>query len=144
MALNDVPDPTRQAVTLGTLLVGLLAGIAVTLSAACLYALMSFTVSERTREIGIRTALGAQPANIVFAIARRAFLQIFVGVLIGSVLGAVMLPASNSLNTGLVRVSNWPLALGLIALSVIVVGMLACVSPTRRGIRIRPMEVLKG
>jgi ABC-type antimicrobial peptide transport system permease subunit len=116
------------------------------LSAACLYALMSFTVAERTREIGIRTALGAQPANIVSAITKRAFLQLSVGVLIGAVLSAAMLWASDDryINGGTLRTANWPFTVGLITLFVMVVGMLACVKPTLRLLRIRPLEALKG
>lgn len=78
MALNKVPSPERRIIVWSIYLIALLAGIAVVLSAACLYALMSFTVAERTREIGIRTALGAQPSSIVAEIAKRAFFQLSV------------------------------------------------------------------
>lgn len=57
-----------------------LAAVAVILSGAGLYALMSSTVSQRTREIGIRTALGSRPGAVLLAIARRAFVQLLVGV----------------------------------------------------------------
>jgi predicted permease len=145
-ALDEVPNPDRRVIVLSTYLVALLAGIAVVLSAACLYALMSFTVAERTREIGIRTALGAQTANIVSAIAKRAFLQLSAGVLIGAALSAAMLWALDDrvANGGILRTANWPLTVGLITLFVMAVGMLACVRPTLRVIRIRPVEVLKG
>lgn len=104
---------------------------------------MSFTVAERTREIGIRTALGGQPAAIVSAIAKRALLQLSVGVSIGAALSARMLAEVAGLNTPFLRTSNWPLALVLIALSVIAIGMLACLKPTLRALRIRPVEALK-
>ena len=144
-ALDKVPDPERRILVWSTYLIALLAGIAVVLSAACLYALMSFTVAERTREIGIRTALGARPSSIVSEIAKRAFLQLAVGVLIGGALSAAMLWSFDDryLSAGILRTSNWPLTVGAIALSVTVVGMLACVKPTLRAIRIRPMEALR-
>ena len=115
------------------------------LSAACLYALMSFTVAERTREIGIRTALGARPTSIVSEIAKRAFRQLCVGVLAGGGLSAAMLWSfdGRDLNAGILRTANWPLTVGVIALAVMVVGMLACVKPTLRAIRIRPMDALR-
>jgi predicted permease len=142
VALDEVPNPDRRVIVLSTYLVALLAGIAVVLSAACLYALMSFTVAERTREIGIRTALGAQPANIVSAITKRAFLQLSAGVLIGVVLSAVMLWHFDDRVT-ILRTAHWPVTVGLITLFVMVVGLLACVRPTLRVLRIRPVEVLK-
>jgi putative ABC transport system permease protein len=144
-ALDKVPDPERRILVWSTYLIALLAGIAVVLSAACLYALMSFTVAERTREIGIRTALGAGPSSIVSEIAKRAFLQLAVGVLIGGALSAAMLWSFDDryLNGGILRTANWPLTVGAIALSVTAVGMLACVKPTLRAIRIRPMEALR-
>ena len=104
---------------------------------------MSFTVTERTRECGIRTALGAQPGNIVSAIAKRAFVQLSVGVMIGAVLSALMLSESAGLNNAVLHISNWRLTVGLISLFVIAVGMLACLKPTLRLLRIRPVEALR-
>jgi putative ABC transport system permease protein len=144
-ALDKVPNPEQRILVWSTYLIALLAGIAVLLSAACLYALMSFTVAERTREIGIRTALGAQPSRIVSEIARRAFLQLSAGVLAGGGLSAVMLWGFDGryANAGILRTANWPVTVAVIALAVMVVGMLACVKPTLRAIRIRPMEALR-
>lgn len=143
IALDEVPDVERRVLTLYTSFVMSLAGIAVVLSAVCLYALMSFTVAERTREIGIRTALGGRPAAIVSAIAKRAFLQLSAGVSIGAALSALMLSQLTGSSTTLLGTSNWPLAVGVIALFVIAVGMLACLKPTLRALRIRPVEALK-
>lgn len=143
IALDEMPDVERRAVMLWTSFVMSLAGIAVVLSAVCLYALMSFTVAERTREIGIRTALGGKPAAIVSAIAKRAFLQVSAGVSIGAALSALTLSQLAGSNTTLLGTSNWPLAVGVIALFVIAVGMLACLKPTLRALRIRPVEALK-
>jgi ABC-type antimicrobial peptide transport system permease subunit len=144
-ALHKVPDIGRRIMLWSTYLIALLAGIAIVLSSACLYALMSFTVAERTREIGIRTALGAHPSRIVSEIARRAFIQLSVGVLVGGGLSAAMLWAFDDryLNAGILRTANWPVTVGVIAVAVMVVGMLACVKPTLRAIRIRPMEALR-
>ena len=77
--LNEVFNGDRFLTKWIGLLFGLIALIAVVLSSAGLYALMSFTVAQRTREIGIRTALGARPANIVSSIAKRAFAQLTEG-----------------------------------------------------------------
>jgi predicted permease len=145
IALNRVPNPEQRILVWSTYLIALMAGIAIVLSAACLYALMSFTVAERTREIGIRTALGAHPSSIVSEIARRAFLQLSVGVLVGGGLSAAMLWTFDDryANSGVLRTANWPVTVGVIAVAVMVVGMLACVKPTLRAMRIRPMEALR-
>lgn len=103
---------------------------------------MSFTVAERTREIGLRTALGAQAASIVSAIARRAFAQLAVGVVLGIVLSASIMPMIVA-EEAFFYTTRWELTVGLIGLSVFVVGMLACASPTRGGLRIQPVEALK-
>ena len=143
VALSDVPDPNRRVVMLGTYLVVLLAGIAMVLAAACLYALMSFTVAERRRESAIRAALGAQRGAIVAMIARRAFLQLIAGVAIGAALSAGLMAVVGMLDGGVFRTSNQVLGVGLIAALMVAVGMLACVKPTLRAIRIQPAEALK-
>ena len=143
VALSDVPDPNRRVVMLGTWLVVLLAGIAMVLAAACLYALMSFTVAERRRESAIRAALGAQRGAIVAMIARRAFLQLIAGVAIGAALSAGLMAVVGMLDGGVFRTSNQVLGVGLIAALMVAVGMLACVKPMLRAIRIQPAEALK-
>ena len=144
-ALDKVPNPEQRILVWSTYLIALLAGIAVVLSAACLYALMSFTVAERTREIGIRTALGAQASSIVSEIAKRAFRQLSAGVVAGGGLSALMLWSFDDryLNAGILNTANWPVTVGVIAIAVMVIGTLACVKPTLRAIRIRPMEALR-
>jgi predicted permease len=143
VALSDVPHADRRVIVLWTYLVTALAVIALVLSAACLYALVSFTVSRRTRECAIRAALGAQPANIVSQIGKRVFLQLSVGTVIGSALSALMLSDAH-FEGAIFRAANWPVTVGLLALFVMAVGLLACVQPALRAIRIRPAEVLKG
>src|SRR5688572_27653609 len=82
-SLDRAPNEEQTLNGWITLLLAALSGIAIVLSGAGLYALMSFTVSQRTREIGIRAALGARPGRIIVAIARRAFLQLVGGIAVG-------------------------------------------------------------
>ena len=142
-ALDEVFNDKRFIATWFAVLFTLLSAIAVVLFAAGLYALMSFTVAERTREIGIRTALGAQPVDIVSAIAKWTFLQLSAGVVLGVALSAWTMPTIVAEGEEILHTAHWELTVGLIALGVLVVGMLACVPPTRRGLRIRPAEALK-
>jgi putative ABC transport system permease protein len=140
--LGEAPNPDRAIVRYGTILLMSLAAIAIVLSAAGLYALMSFTVSQRTREIGIRTALGARPTTILAAIAKRAFLQLLAGVLAGVGL-ALLLIAMVSGEGALPDSGKWVVPLASVAAFILLIGMLACVAPTLRGLRIRPVEALK-
>ncbi|MBA2243757.1 MAG: ABC transporter permease [Chloroflexi bacterium] len=111
----------------------LISFIVLLLSATGIHALMSFTVARRTREIGIRAALGARPGRIVTGIFSRAFLQIGAGVLAGSGLAALM-------GLGSTRQVLLLLAADGIML---VVGLMACAVPLRRALRIEPTEALR-
>jgi predicted permease len=131
----------RAAVSLGMSALILLASVAILLSVAGLYALMSFTVTQRTREIGIRTALGAPPREIVATIARRAGLQLLAGVVIG-VAGSLWM--FRELESDLLMPPDGRLTvLATIALGTLVVGSLACLRPTARGLSIQPTEALR-
>lgn len=123
-----------------TLLLTLLASISVVLSAAGLYALMSFTVSERTREIGIRSALGAHPGRIVHTVLGRAATQLVLGVGIGVALATVFVDA---IDAGFTVTLPWPLIYACSAAIVMAIGLLACARPTARGLRIQPSEALR-
>lgn len=116
-----------------TSVVGLVSGLVMLLSAMGIHALMSFTVSRRTREIGIRVALGAGARRIVTSIFRRAFLQLAAGLVIGSGIG-VLLGMQSALQVRMLVGAN---------LLMLVVGMIACAVPVRRALRIEPSEALR-
>ena len=107
--------------------------IVLLLSATGIHALMSFTVARRTREIGIRTALGASPRRIVGGIFSRAFLQMSAGVVVGTGLAALL---------GLNSTRDLILVLGADTV-MLVVGLTACAVPLRRALRIDPTEALR-
>jgi predicted permease len=119
---------------------GALAVIAIILSAAGLYALMAFSVTQRTREIAIRVALGARPASIARAVLSRALLQLLAGVALGAGLGLSIVPDILNKN---VQASDWRRTLAAVAVGMIVVGLLACAVPARRALRIQPIDALK-
>jgi hypothetical protein len=117
-------------------LAGLTASVLL-LSAAGIYALMSFTVAQRTREIGIRAALGAAPHRLLFSIVGRVMRQLALGLLLGSLLsGAVFL----STDLGVGRAS---VILLTVAAMMTIVGLLAALGPARRGLRIQASEALR-
>jgi len=107
------------------------------LSAAGMYALMSFTVAQRTREIGIRIALGARPRRLLFSIFGRALRQLTLGVVVGSIVSGLAISA--------VDVEAAVAAGLLIAVASImtIVGLLAAVGPARRSLRIPAADALR-
>jgi len=109
------------------------------LVAAGMYALMSFTVARRRREIGIRAALGADRNRILAGIFSRAFAQLAAGVAIGLLLAV-------ALDRGLggeILQSYGALLLPLVGVMMTVVGLLATIGPARRGLSIQPTEALR-
>ncbi len=107
------------------------------LSAAGIYALMSFTIARRTREIGIRTALGSPPGRLMLNVCGRAAWQIVAGVVVGSVIAA---GAFTAMGVGVVRAM--PL-LVLVAAIMTLVALVATLGPARRGVRVPAMDALR-
>jgi predicted permease len=124
-----------------------LTAVALLLSLAGIYAVLSFTVARRTREIGVRVALGADPRRVLTAIFRRPLTQVGLGVATGATLiglGALGLSRTT-------QFADWPsgLSVGQVALLVayaafmLAVCLLACVVPTRRAIRVEPIVAMR-
>ena len=125
------------------LLVAVIAATAIVLFAAGLYALVSFTVSERTREIGIRTALGAQRGSIIGTVARRAALQLGIGVAAGAGLYLLLRRTQGLATNPAVQEMNQVALLVALASVTLAIGLLACLPAVLRGLRIRPVDALK-
>jgi ABC-type antimicrobial peptide transport system permease subunit len=112
---------------------------ALLLSAAGIYALMSFTVARRRREIGIRSALGADPRRVLSSIFARASANIGAGILLGMI-GTVAV--DRLAGKGPVRDGNL-VALLVVAGLMTVIGLLAAIGPARRGLAVHPSEALR-
>ena len=111
----------------------------VVLSGAGIYSLMAFTVARRRREIGIRTALGADPARLLTGIFSRAARQLAIGAALGMA-GAVGL---EQLLEGEMFQGHGAVILPIVAVLMTTVGLLAALGPARRGLRIQPIEALR-
>lgn len=107
------------------------------LSAAGIYALMSFTVERRRREIGIRMALGADRTRVVRGIFARALGQLAIGVAVGVVLAPLLLRGDGPLTVEKL------ITLAAVSVVMLIVGLLASIGPTRRTLLIQPTEALK-
>jgi len=112
--------------------------IALTLSLAGIYAVMSFTVARRTREIGVRVALGASARRVAMAIFRKPLTQVALGIVAGSGVVGVLVRAV----VGELSAKEIGIVVGY-AVLMMAVCMLACIVPTRRALRIEPTEALR-
>ena len=116
-------------------------GILLALAASGIYAIMSFTVAERTREIGLRAALGAHPRQVAYAVARRSLAQLTAGVALGTPVAwflFVKLGDSGAVSATAFAASVVPGVLVLAGM-----GLASCTAPTLRALRIAPTEALK-
>jgi putative ABC transport system permease protein len=108
------------------------------LSLAGVYAVTAFAVARRTREIGVRVALGAQPLDVVTIVFKRPFVQVALGIGVGAILGFGL--ANDDLSAVHVDVLGYT---AVFVLSTILCCALACIVPTRRALRIQPTEALR-
>ncbi|MBV9886700.1 MAG: ABC transporter permease [Acidobacteria bacterium] len=123
------------------LLIGVLAGLALVLSAVGIYGVMSYTVGQRTQEIGVRMALGAQPKNMLALVLGRGAGLAFIGIFAGT-LGALAL--TRFLSSLLFGVApKDPVTFAGVALLLFGVALAACYVPARRAMRVDPMMALR-
>jgi ABC-type antimicrobial peptide transport system permease subunit len=125
-----------------------MSSVALLLSLAGLYAVMSFTVARRTREIGVRVALGGSRKRILAAIFRRPLIQMGLGVLAGITVIAVMTalyPTTDGPGAGEAEGLTAAAIAMQVAYAALMLGvcMLACVVPTRRALDIEPTVALR-
>jgi putative ABC transport system permease protein len=129
--------PNARFLAMVAALLQLIVAIVVLLSAASVHALMSVTVTQRRREIGVRAALGAQPHRLLMSVFSRAGTQLGFGALVGSAL-AVALLQGEGLGPILTAVS-----VGVVVAVMMLAGLIAATGPALRGLRIHPMEALR-
>ena len=120
---------------------GLLAGLALVLALVGIYGVLSWAVNERTREIGIRLAIGAQRRDVLGMMLKRGMRWVAVGGLIG-LIGACAL--TRVLRGLLYEVSPTdPFTLVAVTLLIACVALLTCYLPARRAAKVDPMEALR-
>jgi len=129
--------PQRVAASL----LGVLGGVSLFLAALGLFSVMTYAVSERTREVGLRMALGARPGNILGMVVRQGALLVLPGLLIGSAAAAI---ATRWAETLLVNVRPAdPLIYSAAALFLAAVALAACLLPALRAARTDPVTALR-
>ena len=139
--MDEVMSTSVDSQRFTMLLLTIFAGVALLLASVGIYGVMSYTISQRTGEIGIRMALGAQRINVLTMIVRQVLVLVGIGLAVG-VGGAMLL--TRAMTTLLYDVgATDPLVFILISALLTGVAMLACFIPARRATRIDPLAALR-
>lgn len=136
--LNSVVDEDSPGMSYAFELLLSLTGVTLMLSLAGVYAVTSFAVARRTREIGVRVALGARPLHVLTIVFKRPFVQVSLGIGVGAILGFGL--ANDDLSKVHLDVLG---NAALYALSTVLCCAVACVVPTRRALSVQPTVALK-
>jgi putative ABC transport system permease protein len=122
-------------------LLGAFAALALALAALGIYGVLSFAVTQRNREIGVRVALGATSSNVVGMVAARGILLIGVGLILGT---AASLAATRAMTSMLYGVAaSDPRVYSVVVLAVVVVALAACAIPASRAASVDPVIALR-
>jgi putative ABC transport system permease protein len=139
--LDEVVSNSFAARRLSMILLGIFAALALLLACVGIYGVISYLVGQRTHEIGVRVALGAQGNDVLRLIIGQGARMALVGVAIGT---AAALALTRLMSNQLFGVSaHDPLTFAAVAILLIIVAVAACYIPARRAMRVDPMVALR-
>ncbi|MFL6513576.1 MAG: ADOP family duplicated permease [Chthoniobacterales bacterium] len=139
--LQDQIDQISYSQRLAVTLVAIFGAMALVLAAIGLYAVMSYSVSQSTRELGVRMALGAAAGDVLRLVITRGLRLTIAGIVIGAIAAFAL---TRWMGTLLYKVSpRDPIAYGFALLILLGVALLACFLPARRATRVDPVRALR-
>lgn len=139
--LDSRVELTATPQRLGGVFVGGFGNLALLLAGIGIYGVLAYTTRQRTHEIGIRMALGAEPQDVLRLVLRQGFTLVLVGVAIGLAASFVLTRALSSQLFGISATD--PLTFTAVALLLLTVALLACYIPARRAMRVDPLVALR-
>ncbi|HEU4506945.1 MAG TPA: ABC transporter permease [Pyrinomonadaceae bacterium] len=140
-SLEDIVADSMAQRKFGMQMLALFGVVALLLAAIGIYGVMSYSVTQRTREIGIRLALGAQARDVLKLVVRQGLMLAIIGVIIGLAGSFVLTRLMANLLFG-VKATD-PLTFTLIAVLLTAVALVASYLPARRATKVNPLEVLR-
>jgi putative ABC transport system permease protein len=139
--IEDYLDGTLSVPRFNTVLLALFAGLAMILTAVGLYGVISYTVAQRTHEIGIRMALGAKPKDMMKLIIGQGMKLGVTGVAIGIAIAMGLTHFLSSMLFGITATD--PVSFAAVIVMLLLVVVMACYVPARRAMRVDPMIALR-
>jgi len=139
--VQQLLDQSLVAPRVGAELLGAFGLLALLLAAIGTYGVMSYSVSQRTQEIGIRMALGAQSSDVLMLILGSGFAMILAGIVVGLVFSMILTRSMNTLLFGIGMFD--PISFFGTAGILVLVAMFACFLPARRAMRVDPLIALR-
>jgi predicted permease len=140
-AMNLVIENTVRDKSLNTTLLTVFAGVSLLLALIGVYGVMSYTVAQHTREIGIRMALGAQPSTILKLVVGRGLVLVSIGAMIGVLASFGLTRFIENMLFGVTPTD--PLTFVAIVVLLGLVALFACLVPAQRAMRVDPIVVLR-
>jgi len=139
--MQEVYDKSMARTSFTLVMLGIAGAMALVLGLIGIYGVISYTVSQRQREIGIRLALGAQQARVLQMVLGQAAKTILTGVVIGMSSTFALARLMASLLYGVT--AHDPVTFAAVATLLIFAALLACYVPARRAMRVDPMVALR-
>ena len=139
--MNQIMSEWVSRSRFNTLLLGLFAGLATLLSAVGIFGVMNYSVALRTRELGLRLAIGAQPRQVLLLVLKQGLLLTLLGVVVGLAAAVALTRLLAGLLFGVEAIDLSTFA--AISFLLILVSLLACYLPARRAMRIDPLRALR-
>jgi putative ABC transport system permease protein len=141
VSMDMIIGDTLQSTRFNTILLGLFAGVALALSAVGIYGVVAWNVTQRTKEIGVRLALGAGRKDVLLLVIGQSMLVVLIGVVIGVAGSFAVVRALKSQLFGISPFDpvTFIIVIGLLSAS----AFLACWLPARRATKVDPMVALR-